>query len=172
MSVKAVRGDRRRSVLRKPEHGGGWVYFFLVVGREEQGQQPCCWHGRWLVSQLSVTVTNVWEKLTYKEKRHLLSYAWGMSGWPLWHHCFWPGVRQPPWPWGCKAKGSVYLMLTRKWKRDRQKWGRISMFTSRDNLFPKDCSSTGPTSSKFCHLPTASEFGTYEPFWGCSFKSW
>lgn len=46
------------------------------------------------------------------------------------------------------------------------------MFTSRDNLFPKDCSSTGPTSSKFCHLPTASEFGTYEPFWGCPFKSW
>lgn len=31
---------------------------------------------------------------------------------------FCPVVRQLPWPWGYKTKGSVYLMLTRKWKRE------------------------------------------------------
>lgn len=137
---------------------------------EEKSRDSSCvvgMEGDWLVSFLSL-----WQMSEKNQPTRRFCRFCPTLGACLGDHsgtiAFGPVVRLPPWPWGCKAKGFVYLMLTRKWKRDRQKWGRISMFTS----LPQDCSSTGSTSSKFCHLPTASAFGTYEPFWGCSFKSW
>lgn len=113
---------------------------------EEKSRDSSCvvgMEGDWLVSFLSL-----WQMSEKNRPTRRFCRFCPTLGACLGDHfgtiAFGPVVRQPPWPWGCKAKGFVYLMLTRKWKRDRQKWGRISMFTSSDNLFPKTVLPLGP----------------------------